>query len=190
MLQEAPSASTRRSCETLGPMSGEHQQPPRDRWQRPWFAVVAGVVAPYRGINVTRQCSRLARKHLVCRTDSPSLDWAHRVERTGHFGGYVLQGISLLSGIASGAVAAWLSPPRSRVAVAVLLGLSLVSVFFAQLPQPRSVGILVVWAVATPIGICSVHSWASALSVWPNPSLERTSSGGLCPLPVAAHVKR
>jgi uncharacterized membrane protein len=37
--------------------------------------------------------------------------------------------------------------------VVALLALSLASVFFAQLPQPRSRTVPFVWATATPIGI-------------------------------------
>ena len=75
------------------------------------------------------------------------------MDRADNFAWYVLRAISLVSGMASGAVARRLSPARSRVVLAGLLLLAFTSVFFAQLPQPRSVAIIAVWAAATPIGI-------------------------------------
>ena len=68
------------------------------------------------------------------------------------FAWFVLQAVSLISGLASGIAAVWFSPPRSRVALGILLALALLSVFFAQLPSPRSIAAVALWALATPVG--------------------------------------
>lgn len=123
------------------------------KWRRSWVAVVAGAVAQVGVSTLLVGAAILLANVWSAAADSPFPNWAHRMDVPGHVGWYVLQGISLVSGLAAGVVAVLLSPPRSRVAIAVLLVLSLVSVLFAQLPQPRSVGVVAIWAAATPVGI-------------------------------------
>jgi hypothetical protein len=127
---------------------------PNERsWRRPWLAVIAGIVA-HLGVSTLMVYAVVIGGDLLSAfTDSHRLEWIHRMDDTNSLGWFVLQSISLLSGIAAGLVAVLLSPRGSRTSIATLLLFSVATVFFAQLPSPRSALIIAIWSLTTPLGL-------------------------------------
>ena len=133
-------------------MNTNMQHPSPKRWQRTWLAVLAGVVTHIGVSSLLVAVALFAGNAWAVTLDSPPANWADRMNQANTFAWFVLQAISLISGLASGIAAVWFSPPRSRVALGILLALALLSVFFAQLPSPHSIAAVALWALATPVG--------------------------------------
>jgi len=134
-------------------MSTDVVLPPASRWKRPWLAVIAGVVAHLGVSTLLVYAVVIGGDALSAVIEPRRLEWIHRLNDTTSGGWLVLQAISLISGVASGLVAIALSPPKSRIAIGVLLVLAVGTVFFAQLPSPRSVAVVAIWSLATPVGL-------------------------------------
>jgi hypothetical protein len=76
------------------------------------------------------------------------------MDEAGSLAWFMIQATVLLSGAVAGLVFSWLSPRKSWSALTVVLLPALLSLIFAQLRYPRSALALIVWALASPIGLC------------------------------------
>lgn len=64
-----------------------------------------------------------------------------------------VQGISFCASVVAGAVAAFWSPPRSRVPIALLIVLSLLALLFTQFPMDTSAFRKALYALHAPVGL-------------------------------------
>lgn len=115
--------------------------------------MVAGIVAHFGASIALLYTVFIIRDLLGTFIEPGHLDWLLETRDTRSGGWFVVQAVSLLSSVISGLVARMLSPARSQVAIGLLLLLAVVTVFFAQLPSPRSALVVGIWALATPVGI-------------------------------------
>lgn len=134
-------------------MNTEAVRSPTNRWQRSWLAVLTGIVAHIGVSTLLVYVVIIGGDALTAFIEPHHLDWIHRLDDPASGGWFVLQAISLISGLSSGLVAIAMSPPRSRVAIGILLLLAVGTVFFAQLPSPRSAMVIAIWSLATPVGL-------------------------------------
>ncbi len=136
----------------MSPLQPTQQATQRPRRRATWLGVFAGIVAKF-GASTILIGAAIVGGRIWAVWVNAERSWTEHMEDVQSTSWFLLQGINVLSAVLAGWVVAWLSPPRSILAPAILVALFAIAAGFAQLPATRSMVLLSIWALGAPVGV-------------------------------------